>query len=108
MKTKFIINPKAGTGKQNEIENSILKIIDKKKFHYDLEYTNAPNHATEISNNAINDNYDLIVAVGGDGTASECAKALIGSNKARTLFGTLIPLASYLFPKHLDLHQIMI
>ena len=36
MKTKFIINPIAGTGKQIGIENSILNIVDKTIFDYDI------------------------------------------------------------------------
>ena len=79
MKTKFIINPIAGTGKQIGIENSILNIVDKTIFDYDIEYTKSPNHATEITKNAVKNNYELIISVGGDGTASECAKELIGS-----------------------------
>ena len=82
MKTKFIINPIAGTGKQIDIENDILKNIDKNIFDYDIEYTLKPNHATEISRNAIKEKYELIVSVGGDGTASECADGLIGSETA--------------------------
>ena len=79
MKTKFIINPIAGTGKQSNIENSILKNIDKNQFNYDIEYTSGPNHATEISKQAAKKNYDLVVAIGGDGTTSECAIGTIGS-----------------------------
>ena len=82
MKTKFIINPIAGTGKQVDIENNILKNIDKNIFDYDIEYTLKPNHATDISRNAIKKKYELIVSVGGDGTASECAGGLIGSETA--------------------------
>ena len=82
MKTKFIINPIAGTRKQVDIENNILKNIDKNIFDYDIEYTLKPNHATEISRNAIKEKYELIVSVGGDGTASECADGLIGSETA--------------------------
>ena len=82
MKTKFIINPIAGTGKQIDIENDILKNIDKNIFDYDIEFTLKPNHATEISRNAIKEKYELIVSVGGDGTASECADGLIGSETA--------------------------
>jgi len=82
LKTKFIINPISGTGKQIEIERNISSLVDKNIFNYDIEYTKKANHATEISSNAVKENYDLIVAVGGDGTVSECASALIGSQTA--------------------------
>ena len=82
MKTKFIINPIAGTGKQIDITNQIKRLIDKNKFNFDLDFTQRPNHATELSKLAIKENYELVVAIGGDGTVSECAKALIGSETA--------------------------
>ena len=82
MKTKFIINPIAGTGKQIDIANQIKRLINKKKFNFDLDFTQRPNHATELSEIAIEENYELVVAIGGDGTVSECAKALIGSETA--------------------------
>ena len=82
MKTKFIINPIAGTGKQIDITNQINRLIDKNKFNFDLDFTQRPNHATELSKLAIKENYELVVAIGGDGTVSECAKALIGSETA--------------------------
>ena len=85
MKTKFIVNPIAGTGKQNNIEKSILKNIDKNIFDFDIEYTVKSNHATEISKKAVKEKYDLVVAVGGDGTASECAIGLIGSKTAMAI-----------------------
>ena len=85
MKTKFIVNPIAGTGKQNNIEKSILKYIDKNIFDFDIEYTVKSNHATEISKKAVKEKYDLVVAVGGDGTASECAIGLIGSKTAMAI-----------------------
>jgi YegS/Rv2252/BmrU family lipid kinase len=82
LKTKFVINPISGTGKQENISKNIERLIDKKNFNYDIHFTDSPNHATKITQDAINDNYDLVIAVGGDGTVSECAKALIGSETA--------------------------
>jgi len=79
LKTLFIINPIAGTGKQNNIDILIDKYIEKTKFKYDIKFTQHSGHATKLTQEAINNNYELIVAVGGDGTVSECSKALIGS-----------------------------
>ena len=82
LKTKFIVNPIAGTGKQKDISRNIERLIDKEKFSYDIIFTDSPNHATKITQDAIHNNYDLVIAVGGDGTVSECATALIGSETA--------------------------
>ena len=85
MKTKFIINPIAGTGKQLDITNKIKKLLEKDRFNFDVDITERPNHATELSKKAIKENYKLVVAIGGDGTVSECAKALIGSETALSI-----------------------
>ena len=79
LKTLFIINPIAGTGKQNNIEILIEKYINKAKFKYNIQFTKYSGHATKLSKVAINNNYELIVAVGGDGTVSECSNSLIGT-----------------------------
>jgi YegS/Rv2252/BmrU family lipid kinase len=44
-----------------------------------IVFTNGASHANEMAAEAIN-NYDLVVAVGGDGTVNETASALVGSN----------------------------
>ena len=59
MKTKFIINPIAGTGKQIDITNQIERLIDKNKFNFDLDFTQRPNHATELSKLAIKEKFSL-------------------------------------------------
>ena len=53
MKTKFIINPIAGTGKQLDITNKIKKLLEKDRFNFDIDITERPNHATELSEKAI-------------------------------------------------------
>tara|TARA_B100000902_G_scaffold175658_1_gene169408 strand:+ start:19885 stop:20751 length:867 start_codon:yes stop_codon:yes gene_type:complete len=76
MKIRFIINPISGTGKHKYIEK---KIKNNLQFTYDIFYTEKQGDATKLSYKAIKENIDVIVAVGGDGTVNECAKALIGS-----------------------------
>ena len=72
----FIINPISGIGKQKKVE-VILENKDKNwSFSYDIQYTQYPKHATEIAKKAIG-KYDAIIAVGGDGSVNEVAKALI-------------------------------
>jgi len=76
----FIINPISGVGKQRLVETAIDKTLDKSIFDYDISYSNAPKHATELSKDAVDKNYDIVVAVGGDGSINEVAKGIIGSN----------------------------
>mgnify|MGYP000105363518 CR=1 FL=1 len=82
MKTKFIVNPISGTGKQKNISELIDKFIDKKKFEYDICFTERHLHAKEIAKQAVKDNYELLIAVGGDGTVNEISSQLIESKVA--------------------------
>ena len=79
MKIRFITNPISGTRKQKGIEDLIKKYL---AFSYDIVYTQKGGDATMLSQKAIKDRIDIVVAGGGDGTVSECAKALTGSNVA--------------------------
>lgn len=89
MKNKllFIINPISGVGRQKIVENAILKNLDLNKFEYQVEYTQYAGHATEIAKNAIS-KYDIVVAVGGDGSVNETAKSLINSNVTLAIIPT--------------------
>jgi YegS/Rv2252/BmrU family lipid kinase len=89
-KIHFIINPISGVGRHKLIEKYIDKNIDKTVFDYDISYTKHPLHGTQIAGEAIKNNYEIIVAVGGDGSINEIAQKLIGSN---TILG-IIPTGS--------------
>ena len=80
MKIRFIINPVSGTGKQEGIDQLIKKHLT--NFEFEIVYTKKKGDATQLSKKAVNDGIDAVVAVGGDGTVNECAKALINTNTA--------------------------
>jgi diacylglycerol kinase (ATP) len=82
MKIRFIINPISGGGKHKNILDLLEKNIDAKRFDYDYLFTERSKHATELSKKATDENIDVLVAVGGDGTMHECAKGVLGSNTA--------------------------
>lgn len=81
-KIRFIINPKSGIGKQKKIEKLIRKCLDTSDFDYEICYTKAPEHAVELSREAVEKNFDAVVAVGGDGSINEVARGLIYSETA--------------------------
>lgn len=80
-KILFIINPISGVGKKNIIPPLIEKHLDKTKFSYSISYTEHRGHGKEIALQQ-KQNYDAIVAVGGDGSVNEIGGALVGSNCA--------------------------
>lgn len=78
MKIRFIINPIAGTGKQKGIEDYISENFK----NADIKYTQKSEDATTLSKEAVNNNFDAVIAIGGDGTINECLKGLVNSNTA--------------------------
>jgi diacylglycerol kinase (ATP) len=80
-KILFIINPISGVGEKNAIPPLIEKYLDKTKFQYEIAYTKHRGHGLEITTKE-KDNFDAIVAVGGDGSVNEIGSALVGSNCA--------------------------
>ncbi|MBR3914351.1 MAG: YegS/Rv2252/BmrU family lipid kinase [Bacteroidales bacterium] len=86
----FIVNPISGHHNKNHFPNLVESSIDKNKYDYTIVFTEYANHATELTMKAIEDGYEYIAAVGGDGTINEVAKCMIG--KEQTL--VIIPFGS--------------
>ena len=81
IKILFIVNPISGIGKQKKFEQILDRHIDKERFDFTIEYTQYAGHATEIAAAAVN-KYDVVTAVGGDGSINEVAKALVKTETA--------------------------
>jgi diacylglycerol kinase (ATP) len=79
----------SGGKKKDGVPDMIDKNLDKSVFEYKIVYSDGISHAHVIAKEAIA-SYDLIVAVGGDGTVNEIASAVVSSN---TVFG-IIPFGS--------------
>src|SRR5688500_5026283 len=77
----FIINPISGVGKKNTIPPLIHKKLDHSTFSHTVVYTEKRHHGHAIAL-AEKSNYDVIVAVGGDGSVNEIGSALVGSHCA--------------------------
>ena len=86
----FIVNPISGHHNKNHFPNLVESSIDKNKYDYTIVFTEYANHATELTMKAIEDGYEYIAAVGGDGTINEVAKCMI--DKEQTL--VIIPFGS--------------
>lgn len=76
-----IINPVSGTRSKKDIPR-YFSALDATRFNVRLLYTEYAGHATEIAKEAVANKADYVIAVGGDGTINETAKALIHSNTA--------------------------
>jgi len=75
----FIINPISGGHNKAKIEKSIFNILDNNRFDISISHTEYAGHAIEMAKNAVKDNMDMVVAVGGDGTINEVASQLVNT-----------------------------
>lgn len=81
-KIAFIMNPNSGTTSKAGIPGLIERRLDKEKFEYSIMNTQYAGHATELANKAVQANFDIVVAVGGDGTVNETGRALVHTDTA--------------------------
>ena len=85
MRALFVINPISGTVKKSGIPKLIDQHLDHEKFEYKIRYTEHSGHATVIAQEAVAEGYDVVVAVGGDGTVNEVGRGLIHSETALSI-----------------------
>ena len=79
-KILFIVNPISGVKSKERLPDLIENHLDKELYSYDIIETPGPKTATEITREAL-DKYDIIGAVGGDGSINEIASAMVNSDK---------------------------
>ena len=78
-KILFIINPISGVGRQKTVEKLIDEHLNRNIFDYELSYTKASKHAIELSRQGVKEGFNIVVAVGGDGSVNEVGRSLIGT-----------------------------
>lgn len=76
-KILFIVNPISGGKNKKRIPELINQHLSKSKFDYRISFTERVEHGYMLAKAAVKEGYDVVVAVGGDGTVNEVAKALI-------------------------------
>ncbi|MCD8529027.1 MAG: diacylglycerol kinase family lipid kinase [Chitinophagales bacterium] len=86
----FIINPISGAIKKQDVPQTIERILSKTEHSYEIAFTQQAGHAFYLAQEAVQNGYDIVVAVGGDGSINEVAKALINTKVALGI----IPLGS--------------
>lgn len=86
----LIINRFAGHGKGERVVDIVIPFLKKTGSEVAYSFTQHPGHATELARKASNEGFDLVVAVGGDGTVNEVASGLINT---ATVMG-IIPMGS--------------
>ena len=80
MKIRFILNPKSGN-KPADVEQLKTQVL----AHFtqaDFCVTQGPKHATVLAQEAARQHYNVVVAMGGDGTINETAQGLVNTQTA--------------------------
>jgi len=77
MNYRIIVNPTAGRGEGELAVPGIEKLLRDHGLDYDLVRTERPWHAAELAQEAVEMGIDVVVAVGGDGTANEVINGLM-------------------------------
>lgn len=77
----FIVNPVAGRRRGEKIIPDLPGMLSRRNVSFSIEVTRYHKEATLIAKRASKD-FDVIVAVGGDGTVNEVANGIINSGKA--------------------------
>ncbi|MBI3271155.1 MAG: diacylglycerol kinase family lipid kinase [Planctomycetes bacterium] len=72
-KAKAIVNPKSANGETEWKWKAIKVELEKAVGKVEAEFTSGPDIATLLTRRALQDGFDLIIAVGGDGTTGEVA-----------------------------------
>jgi YegS/Rv2252/BmrU family lipid kinase len=75
---RFIYNPRAGSDRAG-LSELLRAFADERKLDAEILATARPLHARELAAEAVARGCEMVVAVGGDGTINEVARAVIGS-----------------------------
>lgn len=86
----LIINRCAGHGQGEKAVKQVVPFLKVNGCQVEYVFTERPGHATELARKASEDGFDVVVAVGGDGTVNETALGLMGTE---TVMG-IIPMGS--------------
>ncbi|PST84823.1 diacylglycerol kinase [Pedobacter yulinensis] len=77
----FIINPISGGTRKSRVPALIDRYLDKARYNPNFRFTEHRGHAAELADEALRKQFDILVAVGGDGTINEVAGKVMEHGK---------------------------
>jgi diacylglycerol kinase (ATP) len=86
MKAQVILNPNAGQRDRRHELKAAMAYLEDRGWQLTLRETRGPEEATAYARRAVAEGHDVVIAAGGDGTVSEIANGLVGSEVALGMF----------------------
>lgn len=80
-KTTIIVNPASASGQTSVRWPVLQSLLEQESFAFDVAPTTGPGSATDLARKAIHEGYEMVVAVGGDGTINEVANGFFEDGK---------------------------
>jgi diacylglycerol kinase family enzyme len=80
-RTKILINAGARAGQTEPLQKRLIELLGAGGIDADISPAGHGQELSELAQAAAADNYDLVVAGGGDGTVNAVASAIIGTEK---------------------------
>ena len=78
----FLYNPISGSRRLIPVVPIIERFVNRDLYDFSIVTTDHKGHATELARQYAAQNYDAVIAVGGDGTVNEVGCGLIGTDTA--------------------------
>ena len=75
-----IVNPISGVGRQKRIERLLNTNLDHDLYDHEVRYTERIHHGTELARQGAMEGFDVITAVGGDGSVNDVIAGMHGSD----------------------------
>jgi YegS/Rv2252/BmrU family lipid kinase len=79
--TKLIVNPASANGSTRRLWDRLERTIRNEIGSVAVAFTGAANDATHLTREALRDGFEMVVAVGGDGTINEVVNGFFDSGK---------------------------
>ncbi len=80
-RTFLVVNPQSGSGRTGKNFDHIAQTVRAAVGGFEHAFTSKPLDATDITRRALRDGFDVIVAVGGDGTVNEVVNGFFDAER---------------------------
>lgn len=102
LKIHAIVNPFSGLSSKKNIEQKLASAFSNKaRYNFSINKTEYAGHAKTLSEEAVKNQADIVIAIGGDGTINEVAVPLINTE---VVLGIISMGSGNGFARHMGLH----